>query len=159
MAPKRPSASSGSEGDPRDDQHDLRKIKRKESNRLSAKRSRERKQIQLAELQSQASQLKKENESHSKQINVATDMYLKLASQNDVLRAQVTELTDRLRSLNDVIQVAAVVNGVPFDTQEIPDVSFEPWRLPCPGQPISLEPWQHHFPTQPISASANIFQY
>lgn len=160
MAPKQPSANLGSEGYPQDSMYELKKMKRKESNRLSAKRSRERKQQQLAELHSQASHLIKENESYSDRINATTEMYLKVASQNDVLRAQMAELTDRLRSMNEVIHAASAVNGVAFDTQEIPDILLEPWQLPFPAQPMLSEPWQlPPFPAQPIAASADNFPY
>lgn len=158
MAPKQSPASSGSEGDLGVANHDLKKMKRKESNRLSAMRSRQKKQQQLAELNGQVSCLTKDNEAYFNEINVTTERYLNVASQNDVLRAQVAELTDRLRSLNDVIHVASVVNGVAFDTQEIPHNPPEQWQLPFPAQPISLDPWQLLYPS-PIAASANNFPY
>lgn len=138
-------ASSGSEGDPRYAKYDEKKRKRMISNRDSARRSREKKQQHLEELKTQAANLKNENDSYSNQINATTHMYTQVASENNVLRAQVAELTDRLRSMNNVIRVASLVNGVTFDIQEIPEFSPEPWQLP--------------FPVQPITASANVFPY
>lgn len=57
-------------------------------------------------------------------------------SENNVLRAQVAELTDRLKSLNSVLQIASEVSGLTFDIPVIPDSLLEPWQLPCPIQPI-----------------------
>ncbi|KAI3460755.1 hypothetical protein Pfo_017418 [Paulownia fortunei] len=124
---------------------DERKRKRKLSNRESARRSRMRKQQHFDELTVQVSQMQEENKKLSQMIDGATQLYLNFASENNVLRAQLAELTDRLRSLNSVLQIASEVSGLVFDIPDIPDSLLEPWQLPCP--------------IQPIPASADMFQY
>ncbi|PIN15602.1 hypothetical protein CDL12_11746 [Handroanthus impetiginosus] len=123
---------------------DERKRKRKLSNRESARRSRMRKQQHLDELIVQVNQIQEENKKVRHMIDGATQRYLNFASENNVLRAQVAELTDRLRSLNSLLQIASEVSGLAFDIPDIPDTLLEPWQLPCP--------------IQPIPASADVFQ-
>lgn len=115
---------------------DERKRKRKLSNRESARRSRQRKQQHLDELMAQESKIQEENKKLRQMIDSASDLYINFASENNVLRAQVVELTDRLRSLNSVLQIASEVSGLAFDIPDIPDTLLEPWQLPCPIQPI-----------------------
>lgn len=147
---------------------DLKKMKRKESNRLSAQRSRNRKHQQLEELRRQVNLLKEENQLYSDRINATNQMYQNMNSQNKILKAQFDELSDRLGSLNHVIHIASGVNGVGIDTQEIPDASLKPWQLPFPAQPMLQNsflsqpmlqaPW-HHLPyvAQPVAGSADYF--
>ncbi|CAK9145215.1 unnamed protein product [Ilex paraguariensis] len=137
--------SSGSDSDPRYARFGERKRKRMISNRESARRSRMRKQQQLDDLIGQGSQLQDENNLITQRINDATQMYLGVASDNNVLRAQLAELTDRLRSLNSVLQIVQEVSGLVVDIPELPDTLLEPWKLPCP--------------IQSIAASADMFQY
>ncbi|XP_057782213.1 bZIP transcription factor 53-like [Salvia miltiorrhiza] len=131
-------ASPGSDGDER-------KRKRKLSNRESARRSRIRKQQHLDELIAQEQKMLEENKKLREMIDGASQLYLNFASENNVLRAQVSELTDRLRSLNSVLQIASEVSGFAFDIPDIPDTLLEPWQLPCP--------------VHPIPASVDMFQY
>lgn len=138
MSSKLPPSSPGSDVDER-------KRKRKLSNRESARRSRMKKQQHLDELIGQEQQLHDENKKLREMIDGASQLYLNFASENNVLRAQVAELTDRLRSLNSVLQIASEVSGLAFDIPDIPDTLLEPWQLPCP--------------VQPITASADMFQY
>ncbi|KAL3849673.1 hypothetical protein ACJIZ3_011555 [Penstemon smallii] len=138
MAPKQQPTSPVSENDER-----LRK--RKLSNRESARRSRMRKQQHLDELIKQENQIVEENKKVKQMIDNTTQLYIKFESENNVLRAQMAELTDRLQSLNSVIQIASEVSGLAFDIPDIPDTLLEPWLLP--------------YPVQPISASADMFQY
>ncbi|CAA0824897.1 basic region/leucine zipper motif 53 [Striga hermonthica] len=115
---------------------DERKRKRKQSNRESARRSRMKKQQRLDELVAQVSQLQEENKKVMQMIDGATQLYINFASDNNVMRAQVSELTDRLHSLNSVIQIASEVSGLAFEVPDIPDILLEPWQMPCPVQPI-----------------------
>ncbi|KAL3652920.1 hypothetical protein CASFOL_002601 [Castilleja foliolosa] len=138
MSSKQSPTSPGSEGDER-------KRKRKLSNRESARRSRMRKQQHLDELTLQVTQLKEENKKVRQMIDGASDLYINFATENNVVRAQVAELTDRLRSLNSVLQIASEVSGFAFDIQDVPENLLEPWQLP--------------YPVQPIPASADVFQY
>ncbi|KAI3833559.1 hypothetical protein MKW98_004747 [Papaver atlanticum] len=137
------SLSSGSEGgggEPHLD--DERKKKRMLSNRESARRSRMRKQQHLDELLNQAAQLQKENDEIVKRVNQMTEMFSKFDSENNILRAQMAELTDRLQSLNSVLRVIEEISGFPMDIPEIPDPLLKPWQLPCPSQPIMANMFQ-----------------
>ncbi|CAI9761496.1 unnamed protein product [Fraxinus pennsylvanica] len=146
MSTKQQTTSSGS--DVVDQSYatlDERKRKRMISNRESARRSRMKKQQHLDGLIAQTSQLQEENKKLEQMIDGVYQLYLNFASENSVLRAQVTELTDRLQSLNSVLQIASEVSGMAFDIPLIPDSLLEPWQLPCPIQPIPV--------------SADMFQY
>ncbi|KAI3993409.1 hypothetical protein MKX01_010152 [Papaver californicum] len=133
------SLSSGSEGGGHDDE---RKKKRMLSNRESARRSRMRKQQHLDELINQAAQLQKENDEIVKRVNYINGNFCKFDSENNILRAQMAELTDRLQSLNSVLRVIEDISGFPVDIPEIPDPLLKPWQLPCPSQPIMANMFQ-----------------
>lgn len=134
MSPMKQLTSSGTETDP--PRHlgvDDRKRKRMISNRESARRSRMKKQQHVDALVGQVSQLNNENKVIEEKINGVADMYVGIASQNNVLRTQLAELADRLRSLNTVLQIAEEVSGFEMDIPEIPESLLEPWQLPCPA--------------------------
>ncbi|KAL0325775.1 UNVERIFIED_CONTAM: bZIP transcription factor 44 [Sesamum radiatum] len=97
-----PIQNSGSEEDLRN-LMDQRKRKRMQSNRESARRSRLRKQKHLDDLMAQVAQLKKENGQILSSINVTTQHYVNVEAENSVLRAQMMELTQRLQSLNEIL--------------------------------------------------------
>ncbi|GER44356.1 basic-leucine zipper transcription factor family protein [Striga asiatica] len=99
---------------------DERKQKRKLSNRESARRSRMRKQQHLDELVGQVSQLQDESKKMRQMIDGATQLYINFASENNGLRARVSELTDRLHSLNSVIKVVSEVSELAYDVPHIP---------------------------------------
>ena len=101
------------------------------SNRESAKRSRIKKQQHLDELIGESAKLKSDNAVIVQRIDVALRAYLAVESENNVLRAQLMELTDRLRSLNSVLRVLEEVSGVDVEISRIPDDLTEPWQLPC----------------------------
>ncbi|RHN61327.1 putative transcription factor bZIP family [Medicago truncatula] len=82
---------------------DQRKRKRMISNRESARRSRMRKQKHLDDLVSQVSKLRKENQEILTSVNITTQKYLSVEAENSVLRAQMGELSNRLESLNEIV--------------------------------------------------------
>ncbi|XWS25816.1 hypothetical protein CRYUN_Cryun27aG0099600 [Craigia yunnanensis] len=128
---------------------DQRKRKRMESNRESARRSRIRKQKHLDDLVAQVTQLKKDNNQILTSINFTTQHYLNIEAENSVLRAQMMELSQRLDSLNEIlnyINSPTTSNGV-YETEgfETSPDSFTTLNLP--------------YLNQPIMASADIFQY
>lgn len=108
-----------------------------ESNRESAKRSRIRKQQRLEELRSETTQLQNQNSICRDKIDSVDRNYRSLDAENNVLRAQLAELTERLNSLNSLTQFWADATGFPVDFTEIPDTLLEPWQLPCPIPPIT----------------------
>lgn len=138
MAGMQPPANSGSCGDDRYAMYDEKKRKRMISNRDSARRSREKKQKHMKEINDQILQLENENNFYSERINVTMQAYAALASENDVLRAQIAEMTAHLRSLNSMIEILALGKGIAVDVPEIPDPSLEPWQLLCPFQPVPV---------------------
>ncbi|GAV83613.1 bZIP_2 domain-containing protein [Cephalotus follicularis] len=145
MASMQRQASSGSDSDPRYAAIDERKRKRMISNRESARRSRMKKQKQLEDLVAEKSQLQSDICVFTRSINAAAQNYNEMESANNFLRAQAMELTERLRSLNTVLQIAEEVSGLSVEIPEIPDPLLKPWQIPCP--------------VQPIMASADMFQF
>ncbi|CAH1428176.1 unnamed protein product [Lactuca virosa] len=82
---------------------DPRKRKRMQSNRESARRSRMRKQKHLDDLTAQINHLKNNNSQIVTTIKVTTQQFLQIEAENIVLRAQMGELSQRLDSLNEMI--------------------------------------------------------
>ncbi|KAF6163082.1 hypothetical protein GIB67_001410 [Kingdonia uniflora] len=101
------SGCTGSEEDPKL-MLDERKHRRMQSNRESARRSRQRKQKYLDGLTSQLTQLRKENNQILGGMKITTQHYVNIESENSVLRAQMGELSHRLHSLNEIVQVLDV---------------------------------------------------
>lgn len=141
--------NSGSEGD----LMDQRKRKRMQSNRESARRSRQRKQNHLDELMAQAAQLRKENNQIMTSTNLTTQQYVKVEAENSVLRAQMDELSQRLQSLNDILDyinnttTAAGIDGVfeldnlfgVVDHQSSYNNNNNSWNMMYPNQPIMAD--------------------
>ncbi|MED6183998.1 hypothetical protein PIB30_062972 [Stylosanthes scabra] len=137
MAPIQRALSSGSEGggDP-PMVLDERKRKRMLSNRESARRSRMRKQKQLEDLTEEVTKLQSANKNLAEAIKAKEEAMTETEAANGVLRAQLTELTDRLRFLNSILEIAEDVSGLSVDIPEIPDPLLKPWQIPHPIQPI-----------------------
>ncbi|KAJ8748259.1 hypothetical protein K2173_000831 [Erythroxylum novogranatense] len=133
---QRQATSSTSDSEPRYTNIDEKKRKRMISNRESAKRSRARKQKLMEDYVKEADQLKSENNQLKENINRRSQYYVQVESDNNVLKAQAMELTDRLRSLNSVLRQFDDFSGYALDIPEIPDPLLKPWQLPYPGQPI-----------------------
>ncbi|KAJ4834421.1 hypothetical protein Tsubulata_036051 [Turnera subulata] len=127
---------------------DQRKRKRMISNRESARRSRMRKQKHLDDLMAQVTQLRKENQQIISSLNVTTQHYLNIEADNSILRAQVSELSNRLQSLNEIINFLNASNGVFGD-------SSSPFDEPAADS--FLNPLNMAYLNQPIMASADMF--
>ncbi|GER50345.1 basic-leucine zipper transcription factor family protein [Striga asiatica] len=82
---------------------DQRKRKRMISNRDSARRSRARKQKHLDDLVAQVAELREENRRILAGLNAAAQNFAGVESENAVLRAQMAELSHRLRSLEEIL--------------------------------------------------------
>jgi predicted nuclease with TOPRIM domain len=115
---------------------DERKRKRMLSNRESARRSRMRKQKQLEELTGEVSRLQVENARLVQSIKAKEEAYVEMEAANDIIRAQTTELADRLRFLNSILEIAEEVSGFSVEIPEIPDTLLNPWQIPHPFNPI-----------------------
>ncbi|KAK8585129.1 hypothetical protein V6N13_139068 [Hibiscus sabdariffa] len=131
---------------------DQRKRKRKESNRESARRSRMRKQQHLDDLMAQVTQLSQDNNQILTSINFTTHHYMNLQAQNSVLRAQVTELSQRLDSLNQILSYlnAPSSNVLAYETDQCFETS---------GDHSFNNPFNLPYLNQAIMASPDIFQY
>ncbi|KAK7341455.1 hypothetical protein VNO80_24385 [Phaseolus coccineus] len=137
--------NSGSEEDLRAVM-DQRKRKRMISNRESARRSRMRKQKHLDDLVTQVAQLRKENQQILTSVNITTQQFLSVEAENSVLRAQVGELSHRLESLNEIIEVLNAGFGNTTFIEPTSNNSF-------------FNPMNMAYLNHPIMASADILQY
>lgn len=99
--PSRSGSRSGSGSD--DGLVDQRKRKRMLSNRESARRSRVRKQKHIDDLTAESNRIKNDNNHMRATINVTTERFVEIEAENSVLRAQVSELSQRLNSLNEIM--------------------------------------------------------
>ncbi|XP_074282330.1 bZIP transcription factor 53-like [Silene latifolia] len=138
----KPTGSSGSEGGVTDD----KKRRRMESNRESARRSRQRKQQHLEGLIEQLGRLKRENEEFAKKIEQFTAMFAVSDAQNAVLNKEKDRLATRLAALENVIDIARVVRGSSSSTTTAAtgngnemndDRMMKPWQLPRYSLPIT----------------------
>ncbi|KAK7379046.1 hypothetical protein VNO80_04498 [Phaseolus coccineus] len=138
---QRSATSSGSEAG--DLQIDERKRKRMLSNRESARRSRMRKQKQLEDLTDEVSRLQGANKKLVENITAKEEACAETEAANSILRVQTMELTERLRFLNSILEIAEEVGGLSVEIPDIPDPLLKPWQIP--------------HPTQAIMATANMF--
>lgn len=107
-----------------------------------------RKQKHLDDLMTQVAQLRKENHQLITSINITSQHYLNVEADNSILKAQISELSHRLQSLNEIISFLSASNGVYGDSSSFdePADSF-------------LNPLNMPYLNHPIMASADIFQY
>ncbi|KAK9724913.1 hypothetical protein RND81_05G108000 [Saponaria officinalis] len=144
---------SSSEGDIQMQTMDDKKRKRMQSNRESARRSRLRKQKHLDDLTAQVVNLTQVNAQILSNINTTTQQFLEIESQNSVLRVQMSELTHRLQSLNEINDA---INNVNYnDDHNLGMNGGDEWFTI--GQGHFGNPW--NCVNQPIIASADMFQY
>ena len=129
---------------------DQRKRKRMISNRESARRSRMRKQKHLDDLVAQVAQLRKENQQILSSVNLTTQNYLTVEAENSVLRAQAGELSNRLQSLNEIIDFLNASNGVFGASSNF----IEPNTNGFFNNPLNMA-----YLNQPIMANADLLQY
>jgi uncharacterized coiled-coil DUF342 family protein len=124
-----------------------------ESNRESARRSRMRKQKHLDELVAQVAQLKNENSQIVHTMSITTQQCLNVEAENSVLRAQIGELSQRLESLNNILNCLNTTSSSSSDGLfEIDDFGSIPesylennsWNLMSLNQPILASPDLFH---------------
>ncbi|KNA09135.1 hypothetical protein SOVF_156330 [Spinacia oleracea] len=160
--------NSSSEEDMQIQIMDERKRKRMQSNRESARRSRMRKQQHLDDLMVQASNVRKTNHQLLNNINITSQQYLKIEAENSVLRAQMSELSSRLQSLNEIINALNSCNnnqnlgiyGGGGDEHHHEEGIFPIIPEPFTTDSFLMNPWDSAtYSNQPIMASADMFQY
>jgi ribosomal protein L12E/L44/L45/RPP1/RPP2 len=113
----------------------------------------------LDDLTAQVAQLTKENSQIQDSINVTTQQYANVEAENSVLRAQMTELSQRLQSLNDILgsinsssAAAAAAGSCMFEAEEFQNLGFVDGFLNCPWNMMGLN-------QLPIMASAEMINY
>lgn len=140
---------------------DQRKRKRMISNRESARRSRMRKQKHLDDLMAQVSTLRKENNQILTSMNVTTQHYLNVEAENSILRAQLSELSHRLESLNEIIAYLDAnnnsCNGLAIDHNEPYSFNFAQSDTVVDGFNMTNS-WNYLCANQPIM-TADVLQY
>lgn len=140
---------------------DQRKRKRMESNRESARRSRMRKQKHTDDLMAVVAQLKDENSRMMNTMSITTQQCLIVEAENSILSAQMGELSQRLESLNNILNclntTTATAIGCVFESEDfgsIPESYMDnSWNLMCLNQPILASPdmflyWTRHLWSQ-----------
>lgn len=148
--------NSGSEGGDLQHVMDQRKRKRMLSNRESARRSRIRKQNHVDELTAQACELTKENNQILTSMNMASQLYFNIEAENSILRAQMAELSQRLESLNGIINYVNSTNTTIVQTDHHEDTppahEYDSFMI---NNPWSSPLYLNH----PIMASTDVFMY
>ncbi|KAL5780544.1 hypothetical protein ACOSQ2_011281 [Xanthoceras sorbifolium] len=135
---------------------DQRKRKRMQSNRESARRSRMRKQKHLDELMQEVGRLKRDNNQILTSINITTQHLMSVEAENSVLRAQFHELSQRLDSLNEILNFinntgSGILENDHHDGGLINTNFADSFMNPMAMNMLYLN--------QPIMASADMFQY
>ncbi|KAK9724195.1 hypothetical protein RND81_05G054800 [Saponaria officinalis] len=134
----KPSKSSASDGTV-----DEKKRRRMESNRESARRSRQKKQQHLDGLIKQVGSLTRENDEFRKKISELTALFAAMDARNEVLKAEKDRLATRLEALENTIEIASAVKGssssqngeVLYEVSD--DPMMKPWKLPRYSLPIA----------------------
>ncbi|XP_021819356.1 basic leucine zipper 9 [Prunus avium] len=120
-------AESGSSGDQSDeddfeteagpcgdstDPHDIKRIRRMVSNRESARRSRRRKQAQLADLEFQVEQLRGENSTLYRQLTDASQQFRDADTNNRVLKSDVEALRAKVKLAEDMVARGSITSSL-----------------------------------------------
>ncbi|KAI4316176.1 hypothetical protein L6164_024181 [Bauhinia variegata] len=89
---------------------DMKRLRRKVSNRESARRSRRRKQAHLTDLELQAEQLRVENAALYKQLTDASQQYRDADTNNRVLKSDVEALRAKVKLAEDMVARGSLNN-------------------------------------------------
>ncbi|KAL4205319.1 hypothetical protein AMTRI_Chr01g136690 [Amborella trichopoda] len=104
---------------------DIKSIRRKQSNRESARRSRRRKQAQLSDLESQVDQLKIENADLFKQFTDINHQYSNAATNNRILKSEVEALRAKVKMARDMVERGTSPSAMDFQA------SNTNYHMPC----------------------------
>ncbi|PON76463.1 Basic-leucine zipper transcription factor [Parasponia andersonii] len=91
---------------------DVKRIRRKVSNRESAQRSRRRKQAHLADLEIQVEQLRGENSTLYTQLTDATQQYREADTDNRVLKSNVEAMRARVKLAEDMVTRGSLTSSL-----------------------------------------------
>ncbi|XP_058113528.1 bZIP transcription factor RISBZ4 isoform X2 [Magnolia sinica] len=119
---------------------DLRSMRRKVSNRESARRSRRRKQAHLADLESQVDQLRGENASLYKQLTDASQQFNEAATDNRVLKSDVEALRMKVKMAEDMVARGSLTCSLNhlLQNHSPPSPSLNARRLGVPDIGVSV---------------------
>ena len=81
------------------------------------------------DLTDEVTRLQLSNRDLMQKINAKEQNYGVIESANNILRVEHAELTDRLRSLNSVLQMIEEMSAFSVDTPENPNSMMNPWQL------------------------------
>uniref|UniRef100_A0A0A0K6D0 BZIP domain-containing protein n=1 Tax=Cucumis sativus TaxID=3659 RepID=A0A0A0K6D0_CUCSA len=109
-----------------------KKMKRMQSNRESARRSRMRKQKRFENLTREVRELQIVNSRIVESVNGREEAMVEIESMNNFLRVEAIEMTCRLRALDLMLQIQDDANVVVVDVR---DPWLEPWQLNQQSQP------------------------
>lgn len=111
---------------------DDRKQKRKESNRNSARKSRERKERYLTQLRKEREELERVNPQIEMRIQMIHSNYLYVDQENDKLKREVEKYSEQLTQLRDLLRLIEMSTGLKLDIPELPDPgsTLKSWKLP-----------------------------
>ncbi|XP_021774092.1 bZIP transcription factor 53-like [Chenopodium quinoa] len=128
---------------------DEKKRRRLDSNRESARRSREKKQKHLDNLLKEVSGLELQNKEIMNKIDGISNVLGGLNDQNNELKTLKDKLEKRLDALESVIEIGKVVRGSSSNINSAEEINnnnchpmMKPWQLPC------------HYPSLPIFATS-----
>ncbi|XP_068472004.1 basic leucine zipper 9-like [Phaseolus vulgaris] len=121
-------ATSGSSREPSDEDDeggncqrstpvDTKRLRRKNSNRESARRSRRRKQAHLADLEWQVERLRQENSHLFNQLNDASQQFRDADTNNRVLKSDVEALRAKVKLAEEMVRRGTIT---PFNNQILP---------------------------------------
>lgn len=121
-----------------------RRRKRMTSNRLSARKTRMKKQQYVDDLTALAGQLKQENEAVRASASVALEQCRLLEQENRVLMAHARELCSVLQLRNFQLRLLGDVAGLPLDVPDVGDHLMQLYgglQMPLsPPPPLPLRP-------------------
>jgi exoribonuclease R len=109
-----------------------------------------RKQKQLDDLMAVVADLRKNNNQIMTSINLTTQHYINVEAENSILRAQAMELSQRLDSLNEILNYINTSSGV-YETEQQP--------LQTSADTCMMNPLNLLYLNQPIMASADMLRY
>ncbi|GER39758.1 basic-leucine zipper transcription factor family protein [Striga asiatica] len=119
---------------------DIKRIRRMESNRKSARRSRQRKQAQLTELEQQAEQLKRENASLFKQLANASQQLKDATTNHRVLKSDVEALRAKVKLAEDMVARGSLTSSLSHLIQNYLNTPGQDYmrnnNINCPVSPL-----------------------
>ncbi|KAI4329734.1 hypothetical protein MLD38_028084 [Melastoma candidum] len=126
-----------------------KRMRRMQSNRESARRSRRRKQVQMNELETQVGQLKVEHSTLLKRLTDINHNYDEASVDNRILKADIETLRAKVKMAEETVKRVTGINPLLFVmsnlTTDIPLVNSPIDSFPGPAAAIPSDSNSHHF--------------